>query len=38
MGVNIFFKKNSEVIAKIEFEQDMTDAGIFGIVIKKFSH
>ena len=37
-GVNIFSKKNSEVVAAIEFEQDVTGTSILSIVIGKFYH
>ena len=38
MGVNIFFKQDSEVITVIEFEWNITGAGIFGIIVSKFNY
>ncbi len=38
MGVNILFEKDFEVVATIELEQVVTDAGILGIVIGKFRY
>ena len=38
MRVNIFFKKNSGVVAIIELERGVTGAGIFSIIVGKFRH
>ncbi len=36
--VNILFKRDSEVVAAIEFKWGVTSAGILGIVLGKFRH
>ena len=38
MGVNVFFEQDFGIGITIEFDQDITGAGIFGIVISKLSY
>ncbi len=38
VGVNIFFERDSGVVAAIEFKRGMTSTGIFGVVVGKLRH
>ncbi len=37
-GVNILFKRDSEVVAAIEFEWSVTGAGFLGVIVGKLRH
>ena len=38
MEVNVFFKQDNQVVAIIEFEQDIAGAGILSVVVSKLSY